>query len=106
MFANFVQQRHRSEPAVTDDQNRAVEDFPQSDRKRRADSGFGFEPLFIGKFGGGFDLLKQRHIEFLSKRQTGPTSVDDLQYADDNTAVAGYKLGRVGFCSIIKVSAH
>lgn len=104
MFANFFQKRHCSEPAVTNDQNGAVEKFPLSDRKRHADSGSGFEPFFIGQFGGGFDFLKQRQIEFLSKRQTGPTSVNELQNAYNNTAVTGYKLGGVRFCRMIEMS--
>ena len=104
MFANFVQKRHRSKPAVADNQNRAVENSPQANYQSCSDSGFGFEPFFIGQLGGGFDFLKQRQIDFLSKRQTGPTSVNELQNADDNTAVPGYKLGGVRFCSVIEMS--
>lgn len=65
MFANLLQKRQRTEPAVTNNQNETIENPGEFDHQSGSDSGFGVEPLRIEEFCGGSDFLKQRHIELL-----------------------------------------
>lgn len=103
MFANFFQKRQRTEPAVANNQNGIIEKPGELDHERCTDSGFGIEPLRIWEFCGGFDFLKQRHIEFLSERQTSPASVNKLQNTHNHATMSGNELGRVGFCCMVKM---
>ena len=103
-IANLFEQRFCSEPAVADDQHRALKPQSESDYQFRADSGFGFKPLSIWQFGAGFHGFRKRQVELLRERQAGPAAMAEEQQTGENPAMAENPLRGVLLGRMIKVA--
>ena len=102
-FSRLVEERLGAEPAVADDQYGLLKQFGYADDQRRSDSGFGFQPLGMGKFFGVLDVFREWRVEFLEKREAHPAFVAESEDSGHHPAVPENPFGGVLFHRMIEM---
>lgn len=101
IFSDFFKKGFGSEPAVANDECRALEKRNYSQDKLCADAGFSLDPFGIRKLGTGFYGLFKRSVEFLCKRKTCPSSVPEKKDSGKYPAVSENPLCGILFCRMV-----
>jgi len=102
-FSRLVEERLGAEPAVADDQYGLLKQFGYAGDQRRSDSGFGFQPLGMGKFFGVLNVFREWRVEFLEKREAHPAFVAESEDSGQHPAVPENPFGGVLFRRMIEM---